>query len=128
MNVHAYNMYRKTQVETASQLDLILMLYNGAIKYARWAREMIDQGRVEEAHNYLVRVQDIVDELNLGLNMDQGGQIASSLAQLYDYVNHCLIEANLRKVGEPIDEAIHILSQLKDTWAQLAGGSRGGEG
>ena len=69
MTAHAYQIYRQTQVSTASPGELLLMLYDGAIRFARQAQEHLNRGEIEAASNRLIRVQDIVNELNLSLDL-----------------------------------------------------------
>ncbi len=118
MNVHAHQAYKKTQVSTASQGDLIVMLFDAAIRFAKQAKERIDDQDFEQAHQKIVRVQDIMDELTSALRMDVG-DIARNLEQLYGFVSDQLLQANMKKEKVHLDQALQILLELRDTWAQV---------
>lgn len=110
--------YRKVDVETASQGKLIIMLFNGAIQRAEEAKRQLDKGLYTGVHNNLIRAQDILGELRGALNMN-AGTIAHSLDRVYEYFQHLLIKANIRKDAAPIDECIELMSSVRDTWQQL---------
>ncbi|HHT73222.1 MAG TPA: flagellar export chaperone FliS [Firmicutes bacterium] len=118
MSVNAYQVYRQTQVNTASQGELILMLFDGAIRFANQAQELIAEGDLEGANGKLIRAQDIMTELMVSLDMDQG-EIAQNLYQLYDYIHDCLLRANIRKDVGLIEQAVRLLAELRDTWRQV---------
>ena len=118
--VEAYQAYRTTQVQTASPAELILLLYDGAIKYCRQAEAHLDNGERELAHNALLRSQDIIDELAVSLDFSAGEEIAQGLLQLYDYMGQRLVEANIHKDKAPITEVAAMLQELRETWAEAA--------
>lgn len=118
MKSYAYQAYKKTQVNTASQGDLIVMLFDGALKFATQAKVMISENDFSGANEKLLRAQDVMGELMGALNTDVG-EIAVSLYQLYDFINRLLIEANLKKETQPIDQAMGLLVQLRDTWREV---------
>lgn len=114
-----YETYRKVDVETASQGKLIVMLFNGAIQRAEEARRHILKGNVEGVHNNLIRAQEIVGELRGALNMNAGGDIARNLDRIYEYYQHLLIMANVRKDVRPIEECVNAMTVMRDTWQEL---------
>jgi flagellar protein FliS len=114
-NVSAYT---RVNVETASQGKLIVMLFNGAIKRAEEAKRQLVRGNRQEAHNNLIRAQDIVAELRGALNM-KAGELAHNLDRIYEYFQHLLITANVRKDAEPIDQAVELMTTMRDAWAEL---------
>lgn len=118
MSVNAYQAYRQTQVSTASQGELIIMLFDGAIRFAKQSQECMGKGEIEQANAKLIRTQDIVNELILSLNMDVG-EVAHNLQQLYTYIYDLLVQANVKKEPRMVDEAIHMLTELRDTWEQV---------
>lgn len=118
MNAYAYQAYKKTQVTTASQGDLIIMLFDGAIKFATQAKAMIDERDLAGANDRLLRAQDIVSELMSALNLDVG-ELAVNLYQLYEFTNELLIQANLKKDPVHIEQALDLLTQLRDTWREV---------
>ena len=119
-NSNPYDKYKETQIKTASQGKLIIMLYNGAIKFLTQAKEGMEKNEIEESHNLIVRAQDIIMELLLSLNMN-AGELAGKLYNLYLYMNKRLMEANVYKNIEPIDEIITMLTELKEVWTQVSG-------
>lgn len=114
-----YETYKKVDVETASQGKLIVMMFNGAIQRAEEAKRQIERGKIEGVHNNLIRAQEIIAELRGALNMRAGGEIAQNLDRVYEYFQHLLIMANIRKDVEPITECVSGLSSMRDTWQQV---------
>lgn len=114
-----YQAYYKTNVQTSDQLSLIIMLYDGAIRFMKKGIDRIEKGEVEEAHNYLVRAKDIIGELVSTLKLDAGGEVAKNLKDLYLYAFKKVVEANLRKDPELINEVIQIMDNLRQGWVQM---------
>ena len=110
-----YARYRQIETETADGLDLVIMLYRGAIRMLGQAEDAIAGRNMGEAHNWLMRVQDIVHELNLTLNLD-AGDIARNLRRLYDYMLERLVDANTSKNLTPLREVKALLNDLLDGW------------
>lgn len=119
MSINPYQKYKTAQYETASPEQLLLMLYDGAIKFARQARNELEEKNIEGANNKLKKTEDIINELMVSLNMDQGGEVAKNLYNLYDYMNRRLIQANIRKEPEIVDEVIELLSSIKESWEEV---------
>ena len=113
-----FSEYTRVDVETASQGKLIVMLFNGAIKRAEEAKRQLDRGSKQGVHNNLIRAQDILAELRGALNM-QAGSIAENLDRVYEYFQHLLITANVRKDAQPIDECIRLMTDMRDVWQEL---------
>lgn len=118
MALNPYENYKRTQVETASPGRLLLMLYDGALRNLRQAQESIKEKKTNQAHNCLIKAQDIVMELNLDLNMD-AGEIAGQLRDLYLYIHKRLVEANVKKDVAMVQEVIGLLSELKEAWETI---------
>lgn len=110
--------YRKIDVETASQGKLIVMLFNGAIQRAEEAKRQLEKGKWEVVHNNLISAQDILAELRTALNM-KAGTLARDLDRVYEYCQHLLIKANIRKEVGPIQECITHLIGFRDAWHEL---------
>ena len=111
-----YNAYKRVDVETASQGKLIVMLFNGAIQRAEEAKRQLAKGRTEGVHNNLLRAQDIVAELRSALDMKVA--VAKQLDRVYEYFQHLLIKANIRKDNLPLDEVISHLTAMRNTWQE----------
>lgn len=113
-----YNIYKANQVNTTSKERLVLMVYDGAVKYLTKAVAAIDDHDYQQAHAHLVRSQDIILALMSGLNM-QAGDISNNLFNLYEYMHRQLVEANIKKDKELVERVLGMVSDLRDTWAQL---------
>ena len=116
--------YRANSILTASPGQLVLMLYDGALKaldLARdaFARPVEDPRRIEAINTHLLKAQAILNELQSGLNLEAGGEFARTMHRLYDYHNRRLLEANLRKQVEPVVEVERLVRELRDAWAQM---------
>ena len=116
VNTQAYMQYQKTSVETTSPGKLLLMLFDGAIKSLNHAKMAIVDKDVEKAHNELIRVQNIIEELMTTLRMDH--EISASLLSLYEYYLHQLVEANMKKDVTIIDEVLDFFEQMHESWDQ----------
>ncbi len=110
--------YTQVDVETASQGKLIVMLFNGAIKRAEEAKRQLKSGKKESVHNNLIRAQDIIGELRAALDM-KAGEIAANLDQLYEYFQHLLVTANVKKDAAPIEECVNMMTDIRNTWEEL---------
>lgn len=114
-----YQTYQKTQVETASQGKLILMLFDGAIKFTRSALQGIEEKNYEKTNTFLMKTQAIISELMLSLDKDAGGEIAQNLYSLYDYMYWRLANANLKKDPEMVKEVLDMLTDFRQTWEEV---------
>ncbi|AGB42140.1 flagellar biosynthetic protein FliS [Halobacteroides halobius DSM 5150] len=115
-----YQQYKNTQVQTANQEKLLLMLYDGAIKFTRSGKKGVEKEDKDLANNALNRAQSIISELRATLDSDKGGEIAESLDALYEYMNYQLVQANIKKEVEPLEEVLEMLGELKETWVEAA--------
>lgn len=116
--------YRTNAVLTASPGQLVLMLYDGALKSLALARAAFEQPvddmrRIENINTHLLKAQRIISELQSGLNLEIGGEFARTMHRLYDYHNRRLIEANMRKQVEPVIEVERLVRELRDAWAEM---------
>lgn len=112
------NKYLEIKVQTASPEQLLIILIDGAIKFCTQGVEALKQADYDQAHNYLLKVQDIISELTITL--DTKAEISGPLLRLYEYFVHRLIEANTRRKAEPAEEVLRYLIDLKETWMQAA--------
>jgi flagellar protein FliS len=119
MTNNPYAKYKNTQVETANQEKLVLMLYNGAIKFINRAQEGLDDNDYETVNKLLGKSQAIINELMATLDLERGGEIAENLYNLYDYMNRQLIQANIKKEIEPMIEVQELLKELRSTWQEV---------
>lgn len=116
--------YRSNAVLTASPGQLVLMLYDGALKamaiaVEAFGRPETDTRRIEVINHQLQKAQNIIVELQSGLNMQVGGEFAQTLYRLYDYHTRRLFEANLRKDVTIVHEVEELVRSLRDAWAEM---------
>lgn len=114
-----YKRYQQAQVETANPLDLIIMMYDGTLKFLNQAKMAIEEKKIEPAHNAIQRAHRIIDELNFSLNMEAGGEVAENLRRFYQYIDTELTKANLKKDPKIIDRIMGLLSEMKSSWVEL---------
>lgn len=115
--------YKNSAIETASPEKLILMLFDGALRFMHNADEGFQEEdcirRNELINNNILRAQKIVSELQASLNMKIGGEFADTMYRLYDFVNEQLMQANLKKLQEPLRDSQRIISELRGAWAEM---------
>ena len=111
--------YTNHTAQTAGPGQLVVMLYDGFLRFAAQAKAAFERDDLGEAGNRLTRAQNIVTELRVTLDMTQG-QIAERLAAIYDYVGERLTEARLRRDAAQIDEAVRCMADLRGAWAEIA--------
>src|SRR5262245_37238334 len=119
--VDPWKSYRQFATQTAPPGQLVLMLYDGTVRsleraLAGCSLEAL-AGSNMAVHTNLQRAQDIIRELNLALNMEQGGEFAATLRRLYDYFDRRLWESNVQKRREGIEEVIRHVAVLREAWA-----------
>ena len=112
--------YQKVQVTTADRLKLVVMLYDGAISYLKTAIKYLEENDMAAKGIYISKAQDIIDELNNSLNLNEGGEIASTLRKIYNFLYFYLVKANLKKDPKMIKEVIDILSTLREAWDEIS--------
>lgn len=108
--------YKKAAVSTVDQRKLIIMMYDGAIKFLKIAVAKIEKEETYEAHRNLIRGKSIIAELLGSLNLEQGGEIARNLQRLYTYMFNELIEANLNNDINKIHSVLDLLKELRLGW------------
>jgi len=112
-----HDAYRTNAVETASPEQLTLMCYDGALRFMRRARAALEAGNLDEASSATGRAQAIINELNITLDMEAGGEIATNLRSLYLFVNRHLSDALVKHETNRIDESMGIVGELREAWA-----------
>lgn len=125
--VNPWQSYKKVATQTASPGQLVLMLFDGAIRFLEQAQsgfELDDPGEFNlTIHNNVHRAQAIIDELNGSLDMARGGDIAQHLRGLYNYLDRRLDESNRTKTPEGIRECVERLGVLRAAWSEMIAGS-----
>ncbi|MDR1740228.1 MAG: flagellar export chaperone FliS [Synergistaceae bacterium] len=113
--------YQANQIATATKEQLLLIVYDIALRSCRMAENALSKEKPcledkELAHKEIVRAQNAIRELMVTLNVEKGGKMAEALMGLYDYMLRLLIEANLRKDAKNLPTVISMLEELKETW------------
>lgn len=112
----AYDQYKESSIYTANPEELTLMLYNGIVKFIMQAQTAVDEKNMEKVHSSITRAEDIIAELQATL--DTKYEVSNSLILMYDYMYRRLIEANVKKDKEILEEVLGFARELRDTWAQ----------
>jgi flagellar protein FliS len=116
MNAQAFDQYRKATVETVASEKLLIMLYNGAINKISNAKKAIEEQDINRAHLEIMKTEEIIIELMSTLNMDY--EISNGLFSLYEYLYNQLVQANVKKDIELLEEVKGFLCELRDTWQE----------
>jgi flagellar protein FliS len=114
--MHHLSEYRKTEVNTADKIRLVIMLYDGAVNFLRIAKNKLHQRDIAGKGLYLTKATAIVGELSSSLDMEAGGEIAKNLRSLYTYSLGRLLDANLKNDYAAFDEVERILLTLSEGW------------
>ncbi|MGE4553622.1 MAG: flagellar export chaperone FliS, partial [Desulfovibrionaceae bacterium] len=115
----AAHAYFATQIATTTQGQLLLMLYDGAIKFLKQARVKIEERNYAQKGILISKAIDIISELNQSLNKEKGGRIAENLNSLYMFCSMQLAKANIRMNVKMVDEVINILQSLRQAYAEI---------
>jgi len=116
----AASAYRQTEVQSRTPLELVVMLYDGALRFVAQARDAIARKDIRARREAISRAMAIMSELQSTLDMDKGGVISEKLDSLYVYINGRLIDASSRQDARPLDEAARLMTTLRDSWAEAA--------
>ena len=119
-NANAYANYKQASVETATPEKLLLMLFDGGIKFLNQGKMAIEKKDYSEANKTLVKVQDILYELMVSLDVEKGGEMASNLYKLYDFYRNEVMKANISKDAELLPPVLEFLRLYRDMWAEAA--------
>lgn len=112
-----YNAYANNKILTASPAELILMLYDGAIKFCNIAIVGIEQKDIEKAHANIIKVQNIISEFRASLNPKY--EVSKDFENVYVYLAQRLVEANIKKDAEILEEVLKHLRTMRDTWKEV---------
>lgn len=115
---YGYGAYKKTSVNTASKEQILLMLYQAAIKNCKKAIEAIEQKQIAKKGEHIGKLQDIVIELNNSLDFEVGGKVAEDLSALYDYILFASTQANIKIETEQLYGCLDVLNTLYDGWKE----------
>ncbi|MBQ1916765.1 MAG: flagellar export chaperone FliS [Lachnospiraceae bacterium] len=117
MQRNPYEVYRRNQVETASQAELVLMLYDGAIKFVNIAHDAIEKGDIPKANTNIQKADDIIVELMGSLNHKY--PVATDFDNVYKYIRDRLLWANMKKDNDILQEAHDSIETMRETWKEV---------
>lgn len=118
--------YQENRVTTQTPGRVVTMLYEGAVKFLKQAVRELEAGQFIEKGKSISRAVDIIQELDVTLNMEAGGEIAQNLRRLYAFMQEHLFQANMRKDADMIRQTIKLLEELNEGWKAVATGKTGG--
>lgn len=112
-----YAAYANNKVTTATPADLVLMLYEGAIKFCNIAIMAIENKDIEKAHTNIMKVERIIQEFQISL--DYKYDTAKDFNEVYSYLLSRLVEANMKKDVTILEEVLNHLRTMRDTWKEV---------
>ncbi|MEE9391611.1 MAG: flagellar export chaperone FliS [Planctomycetota bacterium] len=111
--------YQRNAILSASREKLVLLMYDGALRFARQSMVQLDKGNHAEYGRLISRTFNIVSELKVSLDREAGAQIASRLDQLYRFVMDALVKANANRSKKDLEDALKIMTTLREGWAGI---------
>ena len=125
----AYNAYKETNVKTASQGRLVVLLYEEAVRQLTLASSLFSEDsnlpvqNIERFGKSILKSQEIITELQVSLDMEKGGELAKNLMALYIFFNRQLTDANIKKDKAIVESILKMMSELCESWRQAAASS-----
>ncbi|KGE71275.1 flagellar export chaperone FliS [Spirochaeta lutea] len=115
--------YKQVRVKTAGPGQIVIMLYDETIRQLKIAVELLETGskQLDKVNNAILKARDIITELMVSLDMEQGGDFAQGMFSLYVWFNEQLLEANIQKDPKPVQVVVNHLTEIREAWAQIAG-------
>lgn len=110
--------YQRQAIETATPEEILIMLYDGAIRFLLVGRKAMEEKDVAKSSRNLIKAQHILMEFMNTLDMEIGGELAVNLYRLYEYLHYRLVQANIKHDLEMVDEVLGHLRKLKSTWEE----------
>lgn len=120
---NAYAQYNNSKILTASPAELTLMLYEGAIKFCNIAITAVEQKDIQKAHDNIVKTQKIIEHFRVTLDMKY--PVAQDFERVYVYLEQRLVQANMKKDPEILQEVLEHLHTMRDTWKEVMRINRG---
>ena len=125
MNYNAATAYKNNSIQTASKAELTLMLYEGAIKFYNIALMAIEKKDIEQAHVNIIKAQKIIVEFRCTLDFKY--PVAKDFDVVYEYIYRRLVEANLKKDPDILNEALKYIREMRDTWKEVMKANKTGK-
>ncbi len=113
------NGYKKTVLANTDEVQIIFMLYEGALNHIKIARKKIENGDVLSKGHHFSKVTAIISELSNVLDMEKGGDISKNLRSLYEYVLQRLLYANLNNDIQALEDAQKVVQTIRDGWQEM---------
>lgn len=112
--------YRRTEAQSRSPIELVLMLYDGALRFVGEAQAAATRNDIAARSEAVSRALDIISELQNTLDVKTGGDLALELDRLYSYINTRLLDVSLKKEPAALEEVHKLLTTLREGWSQVA--------
>jgi flagellar protein FliS len=113
-----FESYRKADIMTANRETILLMMYEGAIRFLKQAIDAAEHQNLVDQRRLIGKSQGVVNELRATLNFEKGQEIASNLESLYDFITNRLIRGSLENSVQPLNEALKVLETLHFAWQE----------
>jgi flagellar protein FliS len=120
MMTRGIDAYRRTEAQSASPLQLVVMLYDGALRFLSEARAAQALGEMRKRNEALKRVSAIVAECHSALDLERGGAVAAELDRLYSYISGRLLDITMKRDATAIDEVHKLLTTVRGAWSEAA--------
>ena len=117
MAFNAAKLYQNNSIQTASPAKLTLMLYDGAIKFCNIAKDAFEENNIEKINTNVIKAEKIINELRASLDMKY--EVSQDFDRMYDYIYRNLVEANIYKDPESLEEALVQIRGMRETWVEV---------
>ena len=117
MAFNAAKLYQNNSIQTASPAKLTLMLYDGAIKFCNIAKDAFEENNIEKINTNVIKAEKIINELRASLDMKY--EVSQDFDRMYDYIYRNLVEANVYKDPESLEEALVQIRGMRETWVEV---------
>ena len=111
------NVYKNNSIQTASPAELTLMLYDGAIKFCNIALGAMEKNDIQKTNTNIIKAQKIITEFRCTLDFKY--PVAQDFERVYDYIYRRLVEANIHKDAEVLEDALKYIREMRDTWKEV---------
>lgn len=115
-----FQAYRQVDINTSNRCKIVVMLFSGAITFLNKAKHYMSQNDFVNKGKFIIKAQNIIDELNYSLDMEKGQEISKNLRSIYTFLNRYLSQANVQCKPEMLDQAIIILERFKSAFEEIA--------
>ena len=116
---NALNAYKNNSVAHASKEQLLLMLVDGAVRFAKISRQAMEDKDIKKCHENIIKTQNIFTELMVSLDQN-AGEWAVQMFKIYEFIKEKLVEANIKKDINIMDEIIPLIEDIRDTWHEAS--------